>query len=174
MEIDMRNSQFAIHAYWLKQSGLCEQFEDAGRYYEICSKGVLYDELASTFNATRDEAKQMMMELAFSSYKYNTATKKKFKQQFPNVVAHIDSFKREEKRSQLFSIRLQQMEAELFVDNLYPNIKDQGMFCLTKHDSLIVKKEDEERVVGIIEDCFGWFGLECFIDVEGKKIEIRR
>src|SRR5690606_19026319 len=67
IEIDLKNSQFAIHAYWMKQEGLCDKYQDVQRYHELCSKGILYEELARTMDATRTESKQTMMELAFSS-----------------------------------------------------------------------------------------------------------
>src|SRR5690606_2435472 len=28
IEIDLKNSQFAIHAYWMKQEGLCDKYQD--------------------------------------------------------------------------------------------------------------------------------------------------
>ena len=171
IEIDMKNCQFAIHAYWMKQEGICVH-EDVQRYYEMCSNGTLYDELAEKLNIARDEAKQVMMKLAFSSEKYYTPYKKLFKEHFPNVVAHIDGFKKEKKNSILFSIELQQLESEIFVDNLYPNIKERGLFCLTKHDSLFVKRADEEQVVEIIRAYFKYLDLECVLDVAGRLVPI--
>ena len=143
IEIDMKNCQFAIHAFWMKQMDLCVH-EDVRKYYEICSKGILYEELAKIMNVTREEAKQVMMEVAFTSEDYRSQAKKLFRSLFPNVVAHIDGFKKEKKDSRLFSVELQELESEIFVDNLYPNIKELGLFCLTKHDSLIIKRVDEE------------------------------
>ena len=171
IEIDMKNCQFAIHAYWMKQKDLCVH-EDVQRYYEMCSNGTLYDELAEKLQITRDEAKQVMMELAFSSEKYYTPYKKLFKEHFPNVVAHIDGFKKEKKNSILFSIELQQLESEIFVDNLYPNIKERSLFCLTKHDSLFVKRADEQQVVEIIRSYFKYLEFECVLDVEGRLVPI--
>ena len=171
IEIDMKNCQFAIHAYWMKQEGLCIK-EDVQRYYDMCSHGTLYDELAEKLKITREEAKQVMMELAFSSEKYYTPYKKLFKEHFPNVVAHIDGFKKEKKNSILFSIELQQLESEIFVDNLYPNIKERSLFCLTKHDSLFVKRADEQQVVEIIRSYFKYLEFECVLDVEGRLVPI--
>jgi len=171
IEIDMKNCQFAIHAYWMKQEGLCIH-DDVLRYYDMCANGILYDELAEKLNITREEAKQVMMELAFSSEKYYTPNKKLFKEHFPNVVAHIDGFKKEMKNSILFSIELQQLESEIFIDNLYPNIKELGLFCLTKHDSLFVKRADEDRVIELIRAYFNYLELECVLDVEGRLVSI--
>ncbi len=171
VEIDMKNCQFAIHAYWMKQEDLCVQ-EDVRMYYDICSKGILYDELAKSLKTSREEAKQVMMELAFSSEKNYTPSRKLFKEHFPNVLAHIDGFKKEKKNSRLFSIELQELESEIFVDNLYPNMKELGLFCLTKHDSIIVKKADDEKAVELIRAYFNHLGLECVLDVGGTQVTI--
>ena len=40
------------------------------------------------------------------------------------------------------------------VDNLYVMIREEDIFCLTKHDSLIVKSCDEFKVRNIIEEYF--------------------
>jgi len=171
IEIDMKNCQFAIHAYWMKQKDLCVD-EDVQKYYNMCSKGTLYEELAKIMNVTREEAKQVMMEVAFTSEDYRSPAKKLFKGLFPNVVAHIDGFKKEKKDSSLFSVELQELESEIFVDNLYPNIKELGLFCLTKHDSLIVKRADEDQVVELIRAYFKYLDLECVLDIEGRSVHI--
>ena len=53
-----------------------------------------------------------------------------------------------------FAIMLQKKEAEIFIDNLYVMIREEDIFCLTKHDSLIVKSCDEFKVRNIIEEYF--------------------
>jgi len=163
IEIDIKNSQFAIHAYWMKQEGLCSN-KDVQRYYEMCSNGVLYDEIGKELGIKREAAKQLMFEMVFSSHKFNTSSKKHFRKNFPNVIKHIDEFKKKMKNSELFSIELQQLESEIVIDNLYPNIKELGIFCLTKHDSLIIKKSDEEKVVKLIQAYFNQIGFECTLD----------
>jgi len=114
----------------------------------------------------------VMIELAFSSEKNYTPSRKLFRAHFPNVLAHIDGFKKEKKNSKLFSIELQELESEIFVDNLYPNMKELGLFCLTKHDSIIVKKTDEEKAVKLIRAYFNHLGLECTLDVGGRLVTI--
>lgn len=171
VEIDIKNSQFAIHAYWMKQEGLCEH-EDVQRYYNMCKNGILYDEVGKELGINRDSAKQLMFEVVFSDRKHNTATKKLFGKNFPNVISHIDAFKKKKKKSNLFSIELQQLESEIVIDNLYPNIKGLGIFCLTKHDSLIVRKQDEERVINVINAYACSIEFECVLNIGEKEIPI--
>lgn len=167
VEIDIRNSQFAIHAFWLRQKMLWHMHEDVRKYYRICSTGVLYDELAKILSIERGEAKDLMMQLAFSKQGSCGELKNRFKEIFPNVLAHIEDFKRKKKDSRLFSIELQELEAEIMIDNLYPNIKKQGLLCLTKHDSLIVRRVDIQRVLEIMTDYFTHLDFECTVSVEG-------
>lgn len=152
VEIDVRNSQFAIHADWLKQEGWCK-YEDVQRYYDMCSNGVLYDELSSMLDIKRETAKQMMMEIAFSSNKKTTDNKRMFRNMFPNVVKHINQYK-EMNDSKEFAIKLQKIEADMFVDDLYVSIKQSGLFCLTKHDSFLVKSGDVDKIGCIIINYF--------------------
>ena len=65
----------------------------------------------------------------------------------------VDDFKKQNGDNQ-FAIMLQKKEAEIFIDNLYIMIREQDIFCLTKHDSLIVKAEDEYKVRNMIEEHF--------------------
>ena len=65
----------------------------------------------------------------------------------------VDEFKEKYGDNQ-FAIMLQKKEAEIFIDNLYVMIREEDIFCLTKHDSLIVKAEDEYKVRNIIEEYF--------------------
>lgn len=166
VEIDLRNSQFAIHAFWMKQEKLVHIHQDVREYYRLCTQGNLYDELAEKLSVSREEAKQMMG-LAFSSERSTSDLKKEFEKHFPNVLKHITDFKKKN-GSKKFSVELQQLEAEIFIDNLYPLIKSKGFFCLTRHDSLLVKKKDKDQVVAIMQQYFEYLEFECTICIEGK------
>ena len=72
---------------------------------------------------------------------------------FPTVMKWVDEFKEKYGDNQ-FAIMLQKKEAEIFIDNLYIMIREEDIFCLTKHDSLIVKSCDEFKVRNIIEEYF--------------------
>jgi hypothetical protein len=171
VEIDIKNSQFAFHANWLRSEGLCVH-EDVQKYYHICTTGNLYEEIGKLFGIKRETAKQLMFEMVFSDRRSNTTSKKQFRQHFPNVFKHIDDFKKQKKNSSLFSVELQQLESEMVIDNLYPNIKEMGKFCLTKHDSMIVKRRDVETIVTLITACFKNFSFECVISVDGTDVFI--
>ncbi|WP_276131922.1 hypothetical protein [Polluticoccus soli] len=168
VEIDLKNSQFAIHAFWMKREGLYELYQDVRKYYQFCASGMLYDEIGKRLNLDRKDAKDLMMALAFASFKYHSPQKEWLKEMFPNVVNHIDGFKRTN-GSEAFAVELQKQESNIFIDNLYRSIKELGIFCLPKHDSFLVKRQDAGVVIDLLQAFFQSIGFECALDIEGKK-----
>lgn len=171
IEIDIRNSQFAFHAYWMKDVGWL-QYEDVCTFYDLAVKGKLYEELAGIFNVTRDKAKELMMELAFSSHKYSSTLKKQFRGVFPNVLRHIEEYKSNAESSKLFSIELQKRESELIIDHIYPRIKSEGIFCLTRHDSLLVRRDEFDVALRILKECCIEREFECTVKADGESVII--
>ena len=84
------------------------------------------------------------------------------REMFPSVMKYVDTFKKENGSNQ-FSISLQKKEAEIFIDNLYPKVRKRKLFCLTKHDSLIVRREDEAEVRQIIKEYFNEIGFKAHL-----------
>jgi len=160
VSLDAANCQYAIFAHKAKTYSEINTKEDFLLYQKLVESGEFYQYVCDSLGLKdKDEAKAKMMEFWFSSYKNNTAFKKNFKEIFPSVVEWIDNFKKSKStttidRSNKFSIMLQCFESEVFVDNLLMSCINQNIFCITKHDSLIVKKEDEERVRKIMQEYF--------------------
>lgn len=151
--IDLSNSQFAIFCYNYEQEDNPLTL-DFLNFKQLAVNGKLYDEVKELLNLeNRKEAKSLMFELFFSSHRYNPTKKKELKKYFPTVVAFIDKYKKEH-GDNMFSIMLQQKEADIFIDNIYQRIKERGMFCLTKHDSVIVRQHHLSVVKKIIEEYF--------------------
>ena len=171
VEIDIKNSQFAFHAYWMKETGWL-QYEDVNTYYDLAVKGKLYEELAGIFNVTREEAKELMMELAFSSHKHSSALKKRFREAFPNVLRHIEEFKGNAGSSKMFSIELQKRESELIIDHIYSRIKSEGILCLTRHDSLLVRRDEFEVALRVLKECCTERDFECAVNAEDESVFI--
>lgn len=151
--IDLNNSQFAVFSYIYEQ-GENSLTLDFLNFKQLAANGKLYDKVKELLNLeNRKEAKSLMFELFFSSHKYNPGKKKELKKHFPTVVAFIDKYKKEH-GDNMFSIMLQQKEADIFIDNIYKRIKERGFFCLTKHDSVIVRQHHLAEVKKIIEEYF--------------------
>ena len=106
-----------------------------------------------------------MFELFFSSHRYNPKRKAELRKYFPTVVGFIDEYKKEH-GDNTFSIELQKQESVMFIDNIYQRIKTEGMFCLTKHDSVIVRRTDQMKAKQIIENYFQEIGFSGTLKAE--------
>ena len=100
-----------------------------------------------------------MFSILFSSNLFKSAEKDKLKELFPTVINWIDDFKRNNGYKS-FSIELQKLESNFFIDNLLKRIKKHGLFCLTKHDSLIIRRHDYVPIVTIIKNISQEFGYD--------------
>jgi len=119
-EIDLINSQYAILAYLMQRDGVYDTKKDFLLFRELVREGTLYEYIQEYFQlGHRSVAKNMMMAVAFSSYRTNTSEKLQFKELFPSVVKFIDDYKRScvpefaKDASKRFSIWLQQTKMPL-------------------------------------------------------------
>lgn len=104
------------------------------------------------------ESKLLMFSLLFSSEKNTTHKKKILKSLFPSVIEWVDRFKKENGYKK-FSVELQKIESNLFIDVLLNKIKTKKLFCLTKHDSLIIRRNDYEPVMEIVTNTSNEIGF---------------
>lgn len=151
VQFDLCNAQFAILSHYLEGVLSTSDFSDfKAQSYE----GVLYEYMQEKLGLkTRYEAKKMMFELMFSNEEYNSELKTKLKSIFPSVVEFVDNYKRENGYKN-FSIMLQKIESEIFIDGLWKTLKRKKIFCTPKHDCLIVREKDTEKVKDIIQEYF--------------------
>jgi hypothetical protein len=122
--------------------------------------------------SSRDNAKEMMMELCFSGHQYYSPYKIKLKKLFPTIVTYISEHKKhavkmygKEAQNQ-FAIWLQKTEAAIFIDGVYDSLKNQGLWCLTKHDSLIVKRGHAEHIQQSVQNYFHEIGFTCCLRIK--------
>ena len=157
INIDLCNSQLAISTLIIDLDT-----EDFEKYKELSLNCKLYEYLKEQLNLKSDIfAKTTCFEVMFSSHKNRSSRLKKFKELFPTVMAWINNYK-ELNGYEQFSISLQKKEAEIFIDNLY-ELVNKDYFVFTVHDSLIVKRADEERVREIIKQYFQEIGFEVML-----------
>lgn len=157
VELDLSNSQFAIMSYVMPQE---LKGDDISLFKRLCYEGGLYEYIQEVLQLdTRKEAKQVTFELLFSSYKNKSPLLNKLKEFFPNVIQWINDYKKENGSNQ-FAIMLQKKESEMFIDDIWKELKKQKFFALTKHDCIICKKEDEQPIREIIEIYFDYIGFE--------------
>lgn len=80
------------------------------------------------------------------------------KEKFPVVWNWILKNKGREEKSKV-PIMMQKAEADYFIGKVIPELNAMGIWCLTIHDSVIVREKDAERVREYLDssilDCFG-------------------
>lgn len=158
IQIDITNSQFAFLSMALREQLNNDDFK---AFQRISILGKLYESIEGILSLdSRKISKNTMFEILFSSRNNNTKTKKELKHHFPNLIKWIDDFKKNNGDNK-FSVMLQKLESELMIDGVYMALKAKKLFCLTKHDSVIVRKENYEESLEIIKGIFIDAGLEC-------------
>lgn len=163
VQIDLKNSQFAILSLVLSNYIDKEDFE---LFALLSGRGWLYEYIAKELSLeSRKRGKLSMFEIMFGKRKSDSLMKQRVTQLFPSVVEWIDDYKKEYGDDK-FSVMLQNEESKIFIDNIYKVIKMQKMFCLTKHDSVIVNIRDREAVLKIIEDYFLKIGLQGSLEIK--------
>lgn len=180
VEIDLCNSQFAILAHWLKKEGLADKYKDVSTFCANAENGTLYSSISTIlpymlhrFTETEETTKKKMMQMAFSQAGGEWPEfKESYYRYMPNVIEFMDDYKKKH-RYKNFSIELQRRESNIFIDNLLYNIKANGFFCITKHDSLIVRKSNLEEILQIISSYFHFIGFSCSVRVEKEIVQLR-
>lgn len=164
VQIDLSNSQFAILSYIMSKDPNVNVKADFIRFKEVCESGELYTFLQRELSLeSRPTAKKLMFHLAFAK-RSNSPHYKKLQALFPTVTNWIAKYKKDN-GSNTFAIDLQKEEAVIFIDNIWNSIKEQGFFCLTKHDSIIVKKENLDFALETIKEYFNSIKFKANIDI---------
>lgn len=167
VQIDLANSQFTLLSHILTSKLDTYDFK---RFKELSVSGQLYDYIAGELGLeTRKQGKIAMFELLFSTARCNSVGKKKIKELFPSVVKWINKYKKEANSYKDFAVMLQKVESDIFIDGILETVKKKKFFCLTKHDSLIVKKQDLEQILMIMEDYFKRIDLSYQLSVDGAE-----
>jgi hypothetical protein len=157
IQIDLSNSQFCFLSQLLKKE---LKTPDSQLFQIISTSGNLYSYVSDRLEiGDYKKTKKLMFSLLFSSNLYQSKEKNKLKELFPTVIKWTDDFKRKNGYKQ-FSVELQKIESNFFIDNLLKRIKKQGLFCLTKHDSLIIRRHDYVPIVTIIKNISREFGYD--------------
>lgn len=152
VEIDLVNSQYAIFANWL-MSDECYREADVRFFCRLAINGGLYEFIMEKLGLeSRKQAKKIMMVVAFSSHRFNSTQKNQFKELFPNVYQFISNFNK--KSDGRFAVWLQNKESRIFIDGLLNILVAKGYFVITKHDSLIIKEDDREAIIDIVNTYF--------------------
>ena len=151
VQIDLANSQFAILANLLPET---LSSKDTELFKEKVKEGKFYEFIRSRLKiSSRKEAKQSTFEMLFSSYKNKSPRIDKVNQALPELMDFIKDYKIKN-GSNKFAIWLQQYESDIFIDGVLNSLHRKRIFALSKHDSIICKKSDLDKVLPVIEKVF--------------------
>jgi len=151
-------------------------------FYDSVLNGVFYDEFTKSHvgEITRNQVKEMMFGVLFSkNHDYSThnrfvpyeSDKKSFESVYPFVYYVIKTLKNRNYKN--LSIFLQKFESYLFIDCIAKELEGNGIIPFTIHDSVIVKIEDKEKAIDIINSVFKReLGVIPALDIKNLKEEI--
>jgi hypothetical protein len=128
-------------------------------------------------------AKRVLFKLLFKKTNRPDALLNKLSQRYPVVMSIIAAFKKQdvkqnesadhdENYESNFSVFLQCIEAEIFVDNILEELRTNDVPCFTRHDSIVVASGYEEKAEKIAKNVFSQFGFKYNHKVEDKFWEV--
>lgn len=149
----------------------------------------------------RGFAKQMIFKLLFKKSNKSDRLLDKLSKRYPVVMAIMSGFKKvdtlaeshqdevipESKQEEEitesdyningdqnnnFSVFLQCVESEIFIDNILIPLRQQGIPCFTRHDSICVASGYEDQVEAFVKDVFVKIGFKYNHKVEDKFWEV--
>lgn len=172
VELDLSNSQFAILAWQMGKDDHFIKTDDFLLFRKYAVAGQLYEFVQKCFKLKeRQEAKTILFELLFSKYGNCSIGKSELKKLFPSVVEYVDNYKKNaratsKRKDGEFAVWLQKEESRMFVDDIYYQLKKQGLWLLTRHDSLLFKREDIEIVESHVSEYFKSIQFECKFQIK--------
>lgn len=151
VQVDLSNSQFAILANLIPKELSSKETED---FRNRATQGKFYEFIESSLGLeSRKEAKQSTFEMLFSSHKSKSPRIDKLNQELPELMSFVNEYKTENGSNQ-FAIWLQKYESNLFIDGVLKTLYKKKLFALSKHDSIICKKVDLQKILLVINEVF--------------------
>lgn len=128
-------------------------------------------------------AKRVLFKLLFKKTNRPDALLNKLLKRYPIVMSIIAAFKKQdvkqkesddhdENHESNFSVFLQCIEGELFVDNILDQLRAESVSCFTRHDSIVVASGSEVKAEEIAKNVFSRFGFKYNHKVEDKFWEV--
>jgi hypothetical protein len=116
-----------------------------------------YKKLQSNLNLSdRKYAKNIAFQTLFSKVKPESDYAIKLKETYPTVMNIINNFK-DTHGYEKFSVGLQNVESEIFIDHIWKRVRDSGINSFTRHDSILFPIRQRIKVESIITDVFNHF-----------------
>ncbi len=160
VEIDISNSQPHIIGQSLKIRGLKVDL----KFLEDTKTGVIYDKIQKLmgYSYDRDQTKKQLFMCVF--FTKDTKTRKyskigkAFRKLYPKT---FKTFQKITKKDGKELCRMaQRLESAIFIEDVYKKLLEEGIPCLTIHDSCIVPKQYVRLVRCMIKQSYCFKGLD--------------
>ena len=151
-EVDIRNSQ----PLFLGLAALNAGVEDR-LYLTLCERGQLYEHIASGLGISRESAKGEMMLLLFSKNGFRSAAKTFFGKEFPLIAKYMSDIKETDHKR--LARHMQKAERQFIIDTCCNRLKEQDLFFVTIHDSILARKADCPTVLTVMQEEFQKRGI---------------
>lgn len=149
--LDLSNSQPVLFNIILKSysdTASDELKKEIGWYSKITLSGQWYECLQRLYGLSRDECKEIWMQIAYSENSHYMQVKNVFKTAFPEIYFLIEKIK--EVNYEQFAINLQLIESKIFIDEICKELVSQNIIPYTMHDGLLVPKEHKQETLDIM------------------------
>lgn len=114
---------------------------------EDCVSDDFYAGIMDSLGVDRKKAKKAYCTFAYDEYRSGTAVGAYMRNRYPRAAAYMADQKAEDYRH--FSHGMQQAEAAIFVDAVYPRMRETGIEGLTIHEAIFCRKRDARAVEDI-------------------------
>ena len=164
--MDKYNTSFPDNGYYSGSHEDIYNSNDVYTFIEDTLKYDFYNMLKTNLSLPqRKYAKNVAFETLFSSGKRESYYSAQLKQLYPTVININNEFK-EAYGYENFSVGLQNIESEIFIDHIWKKVTDRGINSFTRHDSLLFPIRNSVEVESIINDVFASFDFIYKIDYE--------
>lgn len=147
-------------------------------WMNLCRDGNLYEYFQNEIykktgvKYKRHQVKEIVFMIMYSNPRLDNENKKLFNVIFPSIYKFMSDIKnlyKDKKSYRLLAIMLQCIESYVWVENILNSLDRMNIEYLFIHDSVIVKKEDADRVNLKITEIYYLFGIDVNVKVEKIK-----
>lgn len=122
-------------------------------FIEKTKAGLFYESVQDVLtDKSREDVKKIAFAVYYSENSQKSKNKELFRKVYPFISEIIETLKRRNYKS--LSIFMQQMESYIFIDCIAKELVQSGIIPVTIHDSVIVKREDQQQALELMKQVF--------------------
>lgn len=182
-DIDIRNSQPLLLSTYIKNPIYKEDVED-GIFYDKLLMNINEQRLKrnKTINGKKPISRDILKERVYSNILFNEKPYNENSQLYMaindvygdfNGLSIIDELSILKKEKGYIWRILQKMESDIFINKLYEKLKNYDISYVTIHDSILIKKENIDIIIKIINELYYNIDIKPTMNIEYKGDKIK-